>query len=152
MTRKVLLFFFSFNSFYPRTNNSSARNRANILYMVKTCPSKSKGKKSARSGHEEEAYTSERKVALFFVLAVAGREIVLHARIASKRRRLHRGIKKKKQNGEKRKKTETARRKRDARMGTSLEEHGERSVEGWCGRRRGRWGTSGGQGELPKTN
>jgi hypothetical protein len=36
----------------------------------------------------------ERKVALLFVLAVAGREIVLHARIASKRRRLHRGKKK----------------------------------------------------------
>lgn len=84
-----------------------------------------------RSRREEEAYASERKVALFFVLAVAGREIVLHARIASKRRRLHRGIKK--QNEEKRKKTETARRKRDARMGASLDEDGERSVEGWHG-------------------
>lgn len=48
-------------------------------------------RREAREREKEREAASECKVALFFVLAVAGREIVLHARIASKRRRLHRG-------------------------------------------------------------
>lgn len=55
-----------------------------ILYD-KLCRSVSK-----KNGRRERGRECECKVALFFVLAVARREIVLHARIASKRRRLHR--------------------------------------------------------------
>lgn len=127
----VLLFSWSIRGLKPHWN---------ILHMENSC-----------GGTRERPWTRSireraRKVALFFVLAVAGREIVLHARIASKRRRLHRGIKKE---AKRRKKKENSDGAVKEGRGDGSEPGGARSVEGWYGRRRG---TSGGQGELPKTN
>lgn len=137
LSEQTELHFSRFNSIFFQM---IARTIGYIFFTTNFCWPVSKESERGRKSEREC------RVALFFVLAVAGREIVLHARIASKRRRLHRGKGEKMSKAKKEGKRERRRRREWRKMEAVCRSSAGQSAERWYSRRREPRGTDGGAG------